>query len=333
MKWIFNSELLYNKIENLKITKWIFFLLIMIFIGSILNSISPYPWFYRIISIMCIISTTAIFSERYFIRNFKNILGMLSGFGKESSNLIRQVNRFKRSKFIYYYSSCIIIYFGVIGLLLLKNYPSIINLIYILIFFAITVFISMIGYIQYILLAVFMIKLVKMPKPQKRFSAQIPSKVDWIVKTNKLVNIYNIAFFLLSIIYITSVYFFCFSPHFGVMMYGMTKSVKIILCFCWGLISIAIGLVLPTIYTVEYISIKKCIKQVKDKRIELLHIDLDKEIARNKYSIESVLMLIKMSPDKPSGNYVISIVSFVIWLGSTLGSVQTFYEIISTVIT
>lgn len=331
MKCIFSSEQLYNKIGNLKISHWIIFLSIITIIGVIINTISPYPWFYGIVAVMGAISTISIFSEQYFINNFQEILEMISSFNNNVSSLIKWCRNFEKSKFIFYFSSFIILYFGIIGLLLLNNYPSVVSLIYILIFFIITVFISMIGYIQYIILALFMIKLIKIPKPQKRFSAQIPSQVDWIVKINKLVNIYNISFFLLSTLYVISVYFFCFSPQFGVMANGFTLFVKIILGLCWGLISLAIGLILPTVYTTEYVLLKKYIKQVKDKRIELIYADLKKE-TKNKYSIESVLMMIKLSPDKLSGSYITCIVSFLIWLISALGSVQTFYNILSTTI-
>lgn len=331
MKHLFNSEQLYNKIENLKIHNWIIFLFIITIIGFIINILSPYPWFYGIVSIMCAISTIAIFSERFFLKNFNIILEMISGFGARASSLIIWCKRFERSKFIYYYSGVIIIYFGILGLLLLNNYPSIVSLIYILIFFAIMVFISMIGYIQYIFLALFMFKLAKIPKPQKRFSAQIPSNVDWIVKINKLVDIYNISFFVLSMLYIASLYLFCFSPQFGVMVNGLTMFVKVILSLCWGLISLAIGLILPMVYTTEYLLLRKYIKQVKDKHIELVCEDLRKD-NKNKYSIESVLMMIRLSPDKPPKNYITSITSFMIWLGSTIGSIQAFYNIISTAI-
>lgn len=145
------------------------------------------------------------------------------------------------------------------------------TLIWILLLFATVVYISIIGYIQYIFLAVYIFKLSRGKNRYKGLEKNsvecIPADIPWIKRLTKLAHIYRSAFFTLGCAYIIAFAAFCYLPEFN----ADVQSASFFLL--WGIIFFAIVLTFPVISIMEYQWIKQIVTQLKESYV----IDLENE--------------------------------------------------------
>ena len=190
-------------------------------------------WFYgysilvfTMVYICCgAITMISIIAERYFIREIKDFCGKLLGHSssynhnREISILIAAATkRWEISGAMLLKILGTLLFFGILGLLLLKIYPPIYVLLVFLSMFSITVSLSMIGYYQYLALFEFIIKLSEKYEPSKRtFSWMTEDRNAWLVQLAKIYDLMSAAFFLLAMLYVVACCCFCFHPAFGVM--------------------------------------------------------------------------------------------------------------------
>lgn len=123
------------------------------------------------------------------------------------------------------------------------------------------VYVSIIGYIQYIVLAIYIWNLVhgsgdyrNLPKSAVEC---VPAQLEWIQMLTKLSHTYRSAFFTLGSAYIMGYSAFCWLPE----MQANTSSLTFFTL--WGIIFLAIVLLFPIVSVLEYRWIKTLIEQLK----------------------------------------------------------------------
>lgn len=127
--------------------------------------------------------------------------------------------------------------------------------------FIAVVYVSIIGYLQYIFLAIYICNLAhgsgdyrSLPKSAVEC---IPAQLEWVQMLTKLSHTYRSAFFTLGSAYIIGYSAFCWLPE----MQANTSSLAFFLL--WGIIFLVIIFLFPIISVLEYQWIKMLIEQLK----------------------------------------------------------------------
>lgn len=175
----------------------------------------------------------------------------------------------------------IAIIFGTCGCLMFKAISLTPTLIWILILFFLVVYISIIGYLQYIILAIYISNLAHsrevyrhLPKTAVGF---IPARLEWLQEITKLSHIYRNCFFTLGGAYILAFGAFCWLPE----MQADTTIFAFYLL--WGIIFVVIVLLFPIVSVLEYKWIKKIVENLKTNYIKDLTLE-NKLDAKNEFN-------------------------------------------------
>lgn len=135
------------------------------------------------------------------------------------------------------------------------------TLIWVLILFFFVVYISIIGYLQYIVLAIYIRNLSNSSGDYRRLPKTmvecIPAQLEWLQNLTKLSHTYRSVFFTLGSAYIIAYGAFCWLPE----MHANTESPAFFLM--WGIIALVIVLLFPVVSVLEYQWIKKIVEQLK----------------------------------------------------------------------
>lgn len=135
------------------------------------------------------------------------------------------------------------------------------TLIWMVVLFFIVVYISIIGYLQYIVLAIYIYNLAHSSENYRNLPKSavecIPAQLEWIQALTKLSHIYRSAFFSLGSAYIIGYCAFCWLPE----MQANTSLPAFYLL--WGIIFIVIVMLFPIVSVLEYHWIKMIIEQLK----------------------------------------------------------------------
>lgn len=229
--------------------------------GVFLNVEWRFPHFPVFCICFLFIGSLAVWSVTYFSQKMKHITAIVSNQpAAKRANFFYFRHCVNSSLYIFGPLTIIFIFgmgcwsmFGAIRLT-----PT---LIWMVVLFVVVVYISIIGYLQYIVLAIYIYNLAhgsgdyrNLPKSAVEC---IPAQLEWIQALTRLSHIYRSAFFSLGSAYIIGYGAFCWLPE----MQANTSSPAFYIL--WGIIFIVIVMLFPVISVLEYHWIKMIIEQLK----------------------------------------------------------------------
>lgn len=243
----------------------------ILFFSIYCNFKYPFPHFwYFIITFECI-GTGAFFSVFYFRKTVDKILGLTANEPpcEKARILIQKCQILKINQIA---PILVVVIFGMGGCIMFSKLQVTPTFLCCMIIFVSVVYISILGYLKYIYLCVFIYKIAFSSKKYKHLpkmqSAKIPPNINWYKKLENLLYIYQSAFFLLGLLYIIAFGKFCFSPEFGVVVNSF------IFIFLWLIIFIAIVLTFPIVVFLEI----NWMKKIEDNMVDFYFLESKKDI-------------------------------------------------------
>ncbi len=247
-------------------------------LGLVLRLHFDFPYWALYISLFSCIQITVLKAIHYYVKILTEINAILA-----SQKSLRYASsfyyRYIYKNPLYFFLPCLIVFvFSWGGLTLFRAITINPLLIWIMILFSVTVYISIVGYVQYMFLAFFLFKLSL--KDYKFFGVRhslneyIPADINWLQKLTKLVHVYRIVFFSIGSLYIIAFGCFCYLPNFNV------EHNSPFFFTLWIIIFFAIVLIFPIISILEYSWIKKIVIKIKNSYI----FDAEKEIKYIKFN-------------------------------------------------
>ena len=259
------DELLDIFIKDKKIESICLFIMYII-VGYMFQHNWPFPYFVVFVPCFCLIGIAAIYFISYFSVKMQIVTSSIANQrAAENANAI-YYSYGKKSIFYILVPLTVVGIFGYGGCSIFGALQITPTLIWILSLFASVVYISIIGYLKYIVLALYIHKLAIsefMYKGLPKFSIEcIPIQLKWLQELTKLYHTYRSAFFTVGGAYIFAYSIFCWFPE--------TEANVSHPCFfiLWGIISLAVILIFPTISLLEYKWIKRIVEQLKCSYIE-----------------------------------------------------------------
>lgn len=174
------------------------------------------------------------------------------------------------AKFFKYEKSClnffiplgVVLLFGIGGCSMYKEIVINPTLIWCLSLFSVIVYISIVGYLQYVTLAVYIYNIAHgngiYSKLNKELTEYIPIRIGWLQELTKLCHKFRLAFFAIGSIYIFAFGVFCWFPKIN----ANTSSIMFIIL--WFVIFCAIVTVFPIMSILEYKWIKSIVEKLKE---------------------------------------------------------------------
>lgn len=247
------------------------YVLAFLAIGGCAQLLYPFPHFYVFTSIFLFIGTLCLFAEQHFCREMEKIRTDLAGQPPANRANLFFNTRCVDTPIYLWAPLCTVLLFGTGGCLLYREIQPTPTLLWILMLFAIVVFISIVGYLQYAALAVYLALLShcedRYMQQEKKLLDCIPAESEWIKRLTRLTHTYRSIFFTLGSVYILAFSAFCFLPEF------YTDRASPIFALLWGVIFVAIVFAFPIISLLEHHWIKAVVWQLKTSYV----FDLEQE--------------------------------------------------------
>lgn len=234
---------------------------LFLILGALLNHCWAFPLFYFFAPCFLLIGILSFGSVYHYNKMMRKI----------TAEIAMQPAARKATHF--YFSFCtesslyivlpvlIILIFGIGGCSMFEAIQLTPTLVWILFLFFIVVYISIIGYLQYIVLAIYIRNLAcgsdDYHHLEKSLVDCIPAQLEWIQNLTKLSHIYRSSFFSLGSAFIVAYSVFCWVPN----MQANTSVPAFFLL--WGIIFIMIVLMFPVVSLLEYQWIKKIVGHLK----------------------------------------------------------------------
>jgi len=230
-------------------------------LGIALNCKWEFPHFFEFVLCFFFIGILGLWAIIHYSRKINKITAALAGQpAAKKANAVF----FRYCKESNAYIICpisIVLIFGIGGCSMFGAMEITPTLIWVLILFFFVVYISIIGYLQYVVLAIYIHNLAhgsgdfrKLPKATV---GCIPAQLDWLQDLTRLSHTYRSLFFTLGSAYILAFSAFCWLPE----MIADTTSIAFYAL--WGLILVVIVFFFPLISILEYRWIKKIVEQLK----------------------------------------------------------------------
>lgn len=243
----------------------------ILFISLYSNHKYPFPHFVFFLLVFLFIGVGALGAVLYYNRTIDAVISLTVKEPPCEKARIT-IQKYRNLKINWIIPILVIITFGVGGCAIFSNLELTPTFICCILIFIPVVYISIIGYLKYVYLCIFIYKIAFSPKRYKKLpimnSAKVPPVINWYKKLERLFFIYQGAFFIFGLLYIIAFGKFCFSPEYEVYINS------IIFYFLWGIIFIAIVLTFPAVVQLE----KKWIKKIKENIIEYYFLESKKEI-------------------------------------------------------
>lgn len=259
------DELLNMFIKNRKM-KIICVFAMYIIMGYIFQHNWPFPYFVVFVPCFCLIGIAAIFFINYFSVKMQIVTSSIANQKTAESANATYYSYGKKSLFYIWVPLTIVCVFGYGGCSIFGALQITPTLIWMLSLFAIVVYISIIGYLKYVVLALYIYKLAisefKYKGLPKSSIECIPIQLKWLQELTKLYHTYRSAFFTVGGAYIFAYSMFCWLPETKA---NVSHPWFFIL---WSIISVAVILIFPIISLLEYKWIKKIVEQLKCSYIE-----------------------------------------------------------------
>jgi len=239
---------------------------VFIAIGAWLGAQWPFPCFWFFALCFLFIGVLGLWSIAYFSRKMRLI-----------TSAVAHQSASKKANF-FYFKNCvdsavyiiapltIVVMFGAGGCSMFGAMRLTPTLIWVLALFFFVVYISIIGYLQYIVLAIYIYNLAHGKGTYHSLAKSavdcIPAQLDWVQNLTKLSHTYRSAFFTLGTTYIIAFGAFCWLPQ---MHADTTMPAFYIL---WGIIFLVIVLLFPVVSLLEHKWIKDIVEKLKVCYIE-----------------------------------------------------------------
>lgn len=242
-------------------------------IGLFLNIFWNFPYFPIFSLCFSFIGGLSLWSVSYFLEKMEHITAAIAN---QPSAKKANLFYFRHGIDSYFYilgPLVIILIFGVGCCSMFGAIQLTPTLIWMIALFVAVVYVSIIGYLQYIALAVYIRNLAhgsgdyrNLPKSAVEC---IPAQLWWVQMLTKLSHTYRSAFFTLGSAYIMGYSAFCWLPE----MQANTSSFAFFVL--WGIIFLVIIVLFPIVSILEYHWIKMMIEQLKTCYIKDLVIEND----------------------------------------------------------
>lgn len=250
------SAICRNKIKPLIVVTFLYSAL-----GAALNYKWKFPRFFEFVFCFYFIGVLGLWAITYYSKKIKRITAALAD----------QPTAKKANAFFFRYCAesdayiicplLIVLAFGIGGCSMFGAMEITPTLIWVLILFFFVVYISIIGYLQYVVLAIYIHNLAQgsgdFRKLPKATVGCIPAQLDWLQDLTKLSHTYRSSFFTLGSAYILAFGAFCWLPEM------LADTTSIAFYALWGIILVVIVSFFPLISILEYRWIKKIVEQLK----------------------------------------------------------------------
>lgn len=309
----------------------IFFLFLVIsvsyLIGYLLNCTSPFPYFSFFQNLFTTIFIIAFFSVRYFQIQMERLRCMMAG-DRNLHPINDKITRLQFSFLNLIVPPIAGSFFGVLAILLININIKKASVYYLIILYAFCVFISFLGYLQYIYLFVYIIKLGKVEQIYK-YDEDFPANTDWIATLTKLYCHYRNIFFILGSMYIGGVIYFVFCEDFKVIeKLKNFPEFRVALMFFWGGVILAIAIVFPCISIIECAYIHKIIDNLKEQSVS----NVNKWVVNNndiKLKIEksNLVIAIRNTPTYPFKDAIGMVFSTIVTAVNFAASLSAIFQL------
>lgn len=328
-KWLPKLEQLLTHVHIVR------FMYLFCGIGVFLNLLSPFPHFFLFSVAFVCIGALALKSTIYFTQELKTILAALAGQNPATrANGQYRLHHCESCLYILLPLAVILVFgFGAYSMFGALQWTP--TFVWMLILFFFTVYISIIGYLQYVVLAIYIYNLANAETSAlyhglpKSGEICLPNEVEWLQKLTKLSHIYRNRFFTLGCGYILSFSAFCVLPA----MQANTKSFFFYLL--WSIIILAIVILFPVVSFLEYHWIKKILGRVKNSYLKELQQECNIRNPKNPALVGTILSIyalqIKNSNMYPLKSLWADVYALFMFLLNLLASVMTVVQGISTV--
>lgn len=271
-------------IGSRKNCKHLFFgCVLFLILGTILHQKWSFPHFFEFVFTFALIGVIAFFSTTHFSKEITHIVAAVADQpGAKNANHIYYIYCIDSPLYVLAPLTIILI-FGIGGCSMFGAMSLNPTLIWVLTLFFLVVYISIIGYLQYVVLVIYIWKLASGSGKYKRLPKSmvecIPAQLEWIQRLTKLSHTYRNSFFTLGSAYIIAFGAFCWLPE-------MRANTSILAFYLlWGIIFVVIVLLFPVASVLEYRWIKQIVGHLKSSCIE----DLISESKINRKATVAVL--------------------------------------------
>ena len=301
----------------------------LFFIAAVSNKIWKFPYFYLFFISFSLLLMCAVVVETKFAKKMNEVRALTlneDGLGKANASL----TRFELTSWTGAIALFVAAVFSIGGLYMFGAKPSL-TLILCMVLFIVTVYLSIVGYVQYILLFVYIVRAGNDKNDYKHISnmvaGKLPAEVDWLHMLTSITHFYRAIFFTVGTFYILAFWLYCNAPDF------LALSNHWVSFLLWGIITAAIVVVFPVISIIEYYYIKRIVKKVKTSYLLKIKKDLAKNAGQGKTTVERTILnqlfstSILSSPDYPIRNLPGLVYTFLVAFLNLAGSVDSLMQL------
>lgn len=288
----------YNKkindmIRNINFNKFIFILVFCNLTGAVANSISPFPLYGYFAFLFSFIAIVEVLAISFFVKQMDLILIEVSGEPK-FRNAKYIYEKFQNSKSAFIIPFVVIFTYGGTGIPMIQTFELNCSMLFALVVFVPTVYLSIFVYMQYINLAVFIYQANICQEKYLAYLEQSPANSKILYLISELVTLCRNSFFSIGTAYIIAFGLFTLSGAFGIDV----SIHNFCLVLGWGIIAIAIVIVFPVVSLLEkwwLSSIIRNLKTISTKKIQKDYIVKNGD----KLQASDLIISIWQTPDYP----------------------------------
>lgn len=323
-------DIILKIINQTNIPVFLFITILFYSLGIIINENVPFPCFNLFHTLFTGIFVVAFLSVRYFDKQM-NEIHRLTASDKVLYLINDKIYRFRHSTLNLIVPPLAGTFFGVLALTLVNISINSLSAVYLIFTYIACVLVSFIGYLQYIYLYIYILKLRSNTKRITMYNKDYPSNTKWVVSLAKLYGKYRNIFFILGAAYVFGVIYFVLCGDYLVLEKIAAHEWYIIfLILFWGSVFLAIVIFFPISSIIEYINIKKIVDNLKNQTV----VDLNKMVPEHSQSDETKLqrsylvIAIINTPDYPFKDKLGIIFSIIISFINLSASVVAILEYI-----
>lgn len=326
-------KVMIDQIQKSNFRKLLLFSLLIVFIGQLGNivAINKFPAF----TIYQMFFLTILYIVYYSIYFFNCKLAEFDALTAGEENLIgprfycksRRLNNIN-----WLYSSAISLIILVIIAFLLQDYVlDVFMRIYCYSALFVIVFLSTIGYTQFVTSVYLILKISNTPGTLKKYNKMLPYNTEWVKTLSDMAYKGSSMFFFVGLFYILLFYGFCFSGLFNIDM-GVTTQLVLIISFWIGII-IFIVVAFPLLLSLSILSINNIVLRLKNQRAKNIQLELRhfQDDILLKYLHMNILISLDNTPNSPEKPILSSIASVGIGAINFFASVQACLSLLNVI--
>lgn len=238
--------------------------------GLFLNFFYPMEDFFIKASVLLAILIIALMAEKQYILKTSRITNKLIGSRNDIITIANaKLERRKKSVHNYWIPFVFISFFG--GSAVILKLISFDPLGFFCLFaFGIIVFFSIVGYLQYVYLTIYLKDISKADfiGSGVNYDRTYPAKTDWLVELTKLYHLYRNRFFITGTLYMVAFYLFTSNLSLNMFVNPVNASIdEKIVMLCWLVIFIAIVMLFPISSITGCFNIEKIVSNLKTAEV------------------------------------------------------------------